>query len=225
MGANPGSVDSTPSGYAPSAAAVPMEGRERDGNREKPTNRGHRTEVSEVWGTPAFDVELGLTPAVRTSQIRDEAAVARRQSFLNRLQSRGVSADSNRDIEYCAEMLSVDCEIVGTASDGKAAIRAVATSAPDVIVLDVSMPGLNGLEVASRLGGSECRAAIVFCSGTNERRLRSRPSGPHMFRRPSSRPSREERSQKRWSALSLVHVAEGAGAGAAGITAGPAGAG
>jgi DNA-binding NarL/FixJ family response regulator len=44
-----------------------------------------------------------------------------------------------------------DMECVGEAADGRAAVERVQSLRPDVAVLDVSMPGLNGLEAAKRL--------------------------------------------------------------------------
>jgi two-component system, LytTR family, response regulator len=43
-------------------------------------------------------------------------------------------------------------ELAGSASDGVAAARMIAERAPDVVLLDIKMPGLNGLEVLDRLG-------------------------------------------------------------------------
>jgi DNA-binding NarL/FixJ family response regulator len=58
--------------------------------------------------------------------------------------------------------LEDSCVVVGTARDGGAALRAAAELQPDVIVLDISMPGMSGLEVASMLRAAGSRAAIVF---------------------------------------------------------------
>ena len=55
-----------------------------------------------------------------------------------------------------------ECEVVGAVSDGPSAIRAAESLQPDVIVLDISMPGMTGLEVASRLRASGSTAAVVF---------------------------------------------------------------
>jgi CheY-like chemotaxis protein len=71
-------------------------------------------------------------------------------------------------LAYSAEILKPNHEIVGTALDGKSAIAAVERTTPDVVVLDISMPGINGIEVARRLRGSGCRAAIVFLSAEME---------------------------------------------------------
>ena len=67
-------------------------------------------------------------------------------------------------VQYCAGLLASEHEVVGSAGDGLAAISAVAATDPDVIVLDISMPGLNGIEVARRLRHAGCAAKIVFLS-------------------------------------------------------------
>ncbi|MBW2505681.1 MAG: response regulator transcription factor, partial [Deltaproteobacteria bacterium] len=46
---------------------------------------------------------------------------------------------------------SEDIEVVAEADDGQAAIRLAREKAPDVAVIDISMPGLDGLEVVSQL--------------------------------------------------------------------------
>jgi len=62
-------------------------------------------------------------------------------------------------------MLAADkFDIVGTAPDGKVALRMCAEIAPDAIVLDISIPELNGMEVARRLRAAGYKAPIVFLS-------------------------------------------------------------
>ena len=48
---------------------------------------------------------------------------------------------------------SGDMEVIAEAADGREAIRLVRETSPDVAVIDISMPGLDGLEVVSRLHG------------------------------------------------------------------------
>ena len=43
-------------------------------------------------------------------------------------------------------MLALDCEIVGTVADGGTVLEAVQRLQPDVIVLDLHLPDINGLE-------------------------------------------------------------------------------
>jgi two-component system, LytTR family, response regulator len=54
-----------------------------------------------------------------------------------------------------------DTEVVGTAGDGVAAIEAVARLRPDLVILDIQMPGRSGLAVAGDLA-AEGRPQIVF---------------------------------------------------------------
>lgn len=55
-------------------------------------------------------------------------------------------------------------EICGEASDGSEALAKARALLPDVILLDVSMPGLNGLEVARRLRKEVPQARIIVMS-------------------------------------------------------------
>ncbi len=52
--------------------------------------------------------------------------------------------------------------LVGTASDGASALRMVEALAPDLLLCDIAMPDLNGLEVASALDKLENPPAVVF---------------------------------------------------------------
>jgi len=61
-----------------------------------------------------------------------------------------------------AAVLAPGCEVVGAVKDGPAAIRAVDVLHPEVIVLDISMPGMTGFEVATHLRASGSTAAVVF---------------------------------------------------------------
>jgi DNA-binding NarL/FixJ family response regulator len=48
--------------------------------------------------------------------------------------------------------LSAEIEVVAEASDGQEAIRTIPEVAPDVVLLDMRMPGLNGVDVLRKLG-------------------------------------------------------------------------
>lgn len=54
-------------------------------------------------------------------------------------------------LEGFRSLLAPHCEIVGTVEDGRALIECVAQHQPDVVVVDVSMPLLNGIEATRRL--------------------------------------------------------------------------
>src|SRR5690606_10498037 len=64
-----------------------------------------------------------------------------------------------------------DVEIVAEAGDGQAALHACAAHDPDLVLLDISMPGIDGLEVARHLAAFEPRPAVVFCTAFDEHAL------------------------------------------------------
>lgn len=70
--------------------------------------------------------------------------------------------DSEAMLARAAAALAGECGIVGAVTDGLAALAAAQSLQPDVVVLDISMPGISGLQVASRLSAAGVMAAIVF---------------------------------------------------------------
>jgi len=78
--------------------------------------------------------------------------------------TRVLLADDNTQVlEYVREFLSANCcEVVGVVTDGEAAIVAAAQLLPDVVVLDISMPVLNGIEAAKRMLEANPSTKIVF---------------------------------------------------------------
>lgn len=54
--------------------------------------------------------------------------------------------------------------LVGTANDGASALRLVEALSPDLILLDISMPGLDGMAVARAIQGRTPRPAVIFCT-------------------------------------------------------------
>jgi len=63
--------------------------------------------------------------------------------------------------ELCRE-LKDEFEIVGTASNGQDAVDGVLRLDPDVIVLDISMPLLNGIEASLLIREGQPRAKVLF---------------------------------------------------------------
>jgi DNA-binding NarL/FixJ family response regulator len=58
--------------------------------------------------------------------------------------------------------LTPSCTIVAAVTNGEAAVDAARKFRPDIIVLDISMPGMTGFEVAVRLRKAGSKAALVF---------------------------------------------------------------
>lgn len=76
-----------------------------------------------------------------------------------------VAEDQAMVLGALAALLSLepDLEVVGRAPDGEAALALVEALAPDILVSDIEMPGLTGIEVAARLraAGAATRVIIV----------------------------------------------------------------
>jgi DNA-binding NarL/FixJ family response regulator len=68
-------------------------------------------------------------------------------------------------------MAMPDFELVGESPDGEAALRLVRESDPDMVLLDVRMDGLDGIEVASRLSAEDPTRVIVLVSSADLRPL------------------------------------------------------
>jgi DNA-binding NarL/FixJ family response regulator len=76
--------------------------------------------------------------------------------------------DNEEMLARSATVLTPACDVVGAVKDGRAALDAAETLAPDVIVLDISMPGMTGLEVATRLRARGSKVAVVFLTVHDE---------------------------------------------------------
>ncbi|MBP3984207.1 response regulator transcription factor [Pseudoxanthomonas helianthi] len=57
-----------------------------------------------------------------------------------------------------------DAEVVAEAENGLEALQACSQHHPDVVLLDIAMPGVDGLETARHLAAFEPRPAVVFCT-------------------------------------------------------------
>ncbi|TMJ17298.1 MAG: response regulator transcription factor [Alphaproteobacteria bacterium] len=63
------------------------------------------------------------------------------------------------------QLLLARCEgvsLVGTANDGEGALRIAEAVTPDVVLLDIAMPGMDGIDVARALSESDVDPAVVF---------------------------------------------------------------
>ena len=76
---------------------------------------------------------------------------------------RVVLADDNQHIVAILRLtLGEQFEVVSAAENGKQAVDAVLTLNPDVLVIDISMPVLNGLQAAKQLQAANSRAKVIF---------------------------------------------------------------
>ena len=87
---------------------------------------------------------MNAEPALRTLIVDDEPLAIERLVLL------------------CSHFPSLS--LVGTASDGEIALRLAKALSPDLILLDIAMPAVDGMDVAKALGSGAQAPAIVFCT-------------------------------------------------------------
>lgn len=78
------------------------------------------------------------------------------------------------DEPLAVERLQVICArldgvtVIGTAGDGQAGLRLIEALAPDLVLLDMTMPLTDGLTVARKLGGQPSAPAVIFVTAHDE---------------------------------------------------------
>ena len=84
-------------------------------------------------------------------------------AYLSKL--RIIVADDNPAfLRGVTSLLAAEFDVVATATDGNSALDLIRRYVPDLAVLDLSMPGLNGIEVMQELAKSSQDPPIVICS-------------------------------------------------------------
>ena len=87
-------------------------------------------------------------PPLRTLLVDDEPLAIERMQVL------------------CSRITEVD--LIGTAQDGEAALRMVEALQPELLLLDIAMPGMDGIEVARALEEATLKPAIIFVTAFDQ---------------------------------------------------------
>jgi two-component system response regulator AlgR len=89
-----------------------------------------------------------MTAALRTMIVDDEPLATERLQML------------------CARLPGLD--MVGTAADGAAALRLIPVLRPDMLLLDIAMPGLDGMQLARALAETPSCISVIFVTAFAE---------------------------------------------------------
>jgi DNA-binding NarL/FixJ family response regulator len=73
-----------------------------------------------------------------------------------------IADDHTLVAELCRKLLETEFDVVGTVSDGRALVRAAGELKPDVVVVDVAMPVLNGLDAGRQVKEMLPAVKLIF---------------------------------------------------------------
>jgi len=73
-----------------------------------------------------------------------------------------------------SRLLSLDCDIAGHVADGRTVLEAVQRLQPDVVVVDLNLPHVHGLEVCRQITRHHPGARVVVFSAMNDPDMRQR---------------------------------------------------
>ena len=82
-----------------------------------------------------------------------------------------VADDNTRMLLALVSALSMEFEVVATATDGRSALTHIERLQPAVAVLDLNMPELNGIEITRRIVRKRLISSVVICSVENDPEL------------------------------------------------------
>lgn len=82
-----------------------------------------------------------------------------------------VADDHRAMLDTLVGMLSGDYDVVAAVADGLSAVKEAEQLAPDLLVLDIAMPGLSGIAAATRLKKGGSTAKIVFVTNMRDRQF------------------------------------------------------
>jgi DNA-binding NarL/FixJ family response regulator len=82
---------------------------------------------------------------------------------------RAILADDHPAVlQTVARLLEHDVDVVGTVGDGRSLLEAALELKPDVLIMDISMPGMSGIEAVKKLIEVGCTSKIVFLTVHND---------------------------------------------------------
>jgi DNA-binding NarL/FixJ family response regulator len=85
-----------------------------------------------------------------------------------------VADDHPEMVKAICRLLALDCEVVGTVSDGGDALGAAQRLRPDVLVIDLNLPTISGLDVCRQVTQALPDTKVVMFTAANDPHIRQR---------------------------------------------------
>jgi DNA-binding NarL/FixJ family response regulator len=79
-----------------------------------------------------------------------------------------IADDHTLVAELCKKVLETEFDVVGTVTNGRALVRAASELKPDVIIVDIAMPVLNGLDAAWQVKDEFPAVNLIFLTMTDD---------------------------------------------------------
>ena len=73
-----------------------------------------------------------------------------------------------------SRVLALECEVVGNVADGSAVVEAVQRLQPDVVVVDLNLPNVDGLEVCRQITQAHPQTKIIVFTAVTDPEVRQR---------------------------------------------------
>ena len=102
-----------------------------------------------------MSVETQNRDSRETQRVADGGRKERRMRVV-------LADDHEAVVQAAAALLVSKFEVVGTASDGPSLVECALRLEPDVVVVDISMPGYSGIEAMKRMKAAGLEAKVVF---------------------------------------------------------------
>ena len=82
-----------------------------------------------------------------------------------------IAEDQSLLAELCKKLLETEFDVIGVVNDGQALIRAAHQLRPDVVLLDIMMTGLNGLDAGEQVKRAMPTVKLLYLTATNDARV------------------------------------------------------
>ena len=85
-----------------------------------------------------------------------------------------IAEDHDAVAKAVCRLLALECEVVGSIADGSAVLEAVQRLQPDVVVVDLNLPNVNGLETCRQLVETDPARKVIVFTAMNDPDVRAR---------------------------------------------------